>query len=82
MLKMKLPYSAHLKQRANSLKKTLKLEKIEGKRRRRQQRMSWIDSITNSMDMNLSKLREIVKGREAWCAAVHEVAKRQTQHSN
>ena len=73
MLKMKLPYSAHLKQRANSLKKTLKLEKIEGKRRRRQQRMSWIDSITNSMDMNLSKLREIVKGREAWHTVVHGV---------
>ena len=70
---MKLPYSAHLKQRANSLKKTLKLEKIEGKRRRRQQRMSWIDSITNSMDMNLSKLREIVKGREAWHTVVHGV---------
>ena len=70
MLKMKLPYSAHLKQRANSLKKTLKLEKIEGKRRRRQQRMSWIDSITNSMDMNLSKLREMVEDRGDWCAAV------------
>ena len=72
-LKLKLPYFACLMQRANSLKKTLKLEKIEGKRRKRQQRMSWIDSITNSMDMNLSKLREIVKDREAWHTVVHGV---------
>ena len=64
-LKLKLPYFARLMQRANSLKKTLKLEKIEGKRRKRQQRMSWIDSIIDSMDMNLSKFREIVKDREA-----------------
>ena len=78
MLKLKLQYFGHLMQRNNSLEKTRMLRKIEGKRRRRQQRMSWIDSITNSMDMNLSKLREIVKGREAWCASVHGVPKSQT----
>ena len=82
MLKMKLPYSAHLKQRANSLKKTLKLEKIEGKRRRRQQRMSWIDSITNSMDMNLSKFWEIVKEGKTWLAVAHGVTKSLTRLSD
>ena len=73
-LKLKLQYFGNLMQRADSLEKTLMLGKSEGKRRRRQQRMRWLDSITKAIDMNLGKLREIVKDREAWRAAVHEVA--------
>ena len=75
MLKLKLQYFDHLMQRAKSLEKTLMLGKTEDKRRRGQQRMRWLDSITDSMDMNLNKLWEIVKGREDWHAEVHEVAK-------